>query len=182
MVTMASASAYSPLKRSEVRAFSKSPSRSAAFDETSSCSPWSPSDSASSKSSPRSRAAVVSSFQRVSSSRSPSASRASFRATRWSSQKPGASIAASISARRAAFVTGSKTPRGRLDAAEQVPQGGGVDAHPAPLPSRTAAPTGDSLLALCAMALLVFLPRAAGARVIPANASSRHNRRLWGWG
>ena len=122
------------------------------------------------------------SFQRVSSSRSPSASRASRRATRWSSQKPGASIAASISARRAAFVTGSKTPRGRLDAAEQVPQGGGVDAHPAPLPSRTAAPTGDSLLALCAMALLVFLPRAAGARVIPANASGRHNRRLWRWG
>ena len=179
---MASASAYSPLKRSEVRAFSKSPSRSAAFVDTSSCSPWSPSASASSKSSPRSRAAVVSSFQRVSSSRSPSASRASRRATRWSSQKPGASIATSISASRAAFVTGSKTPRGRLDATEEVPQGGRVDAHPAPSPSRTAAPTGDSLLTLCAMTLLVLLPGATRARVVPADRGGGYNRRLRGRG
>ena len=179
---MASASAYSPLKRSEVRAFSKSLSRSAAFAETSSCSPWSASDSASSKSSPRSRAAVVSSLQRVSSSRSPSASRASRRATRWSSQKPGASIAASISARRAAFVTGSKTPRGCLDAAEEVSQGGGVDAHPAPSPSRIAASTGGLLLTLCAMALLILLPGATGARVVSAGSGGSHNRRLWRWG
>ena len=141
-VTIASASAYSPAKRSEVRACWKSCSTWALFCETSARSASSPSEVASSKSSPRSRAAVVSCCQRVISSRRPSASRASRRAVRWSSQKPGASICVSISARRAPFTAGSKTPRRCLDTSEQVAQAGGVDAHRGRSLGRTKATTG----------------------------------------
>ena len=53
-------------------------------------------------------------------SRSPSASRSSFWAARWSSQNPGSPTCASSSARRSSFAGRSKTPRGRLDPHDQV--------------------------------------------------------------
>jgi hypothetical protein len=117
---------YSPEKRRAVRSRPKSASRAATSRSSSALSSASPDSSTSSRVVRTSSARPSKPRHSSTSERRPFASRRTFWADRWSSQKPGSLVSASSCETRRSLASRSKMPRGRPNPLGQVANRGRV--------------------------------------------------------